>query len=384
MEVGHAQLARLTAGKAVVNTAHRWIPFFLPTLATAFTATTARLTTVLGIGEMAGLSTLFFGRQLDRGRERSIMIGSLVLVAASAILAVAASIELFFASYSMLLVGVSLYTVSGHTYLSRRVPYKRRARSIGLFEVSWALALLIGAPIAAGLINLFGWRAPFVAVAGAALVMAIVVSRGVDATKPMPDASGPVVRQRLTIDAWIVVAASASIAMAGLTTVVIVGTWLDESLGVSTGGIGFIAMAFGGAELLASSSSAAIADRAGPMLATRLALIGVLLGLGVMSVADTSLLIGAAGLMIFFLGFEFAIVTSFSIVSEAMPSARGRALAVNTAVGTVSRSTGIVMSGVLYEAYGLGGPAAVSATAGATAIVLLSLSHARSERRHPQ
>ncbi|MGK0227233.1 MAG: hypothetical protein ACI8XD_002058, partial [Thermoproteota archaeon] len=67
-EVGRAQLVRLTAAKAVLNTALRWMPFFLPTLAGAFGTTTAKLTTVLGVGETAGLSTLLLGRQLDRGR----------------------------------------------------------------------------------------------------------------------------------------------------------------------------------------------------------------------------------------------------------------------------------------------------------------------------
>ena len=32
------------------------------------------------------------------------------------------------------------------------------ARVIGLFETSWALALLVGAPVAAALIGGFGWR----------------------------------------------------------------------------------------------------------------------------------------------------------------------------------------------------------------------------------
>jgi len=89
--------------------------------------------------------------------------------------------------------------------------------------------------------------------------------------------------------------------------------------------------------------------------------------------------IGAIGLFLFFLGFEFAIVTSFSIVSEAMPAARGRALATNNAVSTVARGCGIVASGVLYEQFGINGPAAISITTAVIGLMLLSIGLRRSQ-----
>lgn len=370
-------LGLLTAAKAVLNTALRWMPFFLPTLAAAFTTTTARLTTVLGLGEMAGLSTLLIGRQLDGGRERTFMAGSLALVALSAMLALTGSFWVFAASYVVLIIGVSSFTVSGHTFLSRRVPYRRRARAIGIFETSWAFALLVGAPVIALLINAFGWRAPFVALAVLLSIMAVAVSRPSNEVAPLEDATAPVIRRPLGADAWVLVGASAAIAMTGLTTIVIAGTWLDEALGVSTGGIGLVAMAFGAAEFTASSSSAAIADRAGPIRATRIALLAAIVGLTVMTQAGGSLLVGALGLLFFFLGFEFAIVTSFSIVSEALPQARGRALATNSAVGTCARGVGIVLSGVLYERFGISGPVSISVTAATVGLVLLTIGKRR-------
>ncbi|MGZ0176354.1 MAG: MFS transporter [Acidimicrobiales bacterium] len=377
-EVGRAQLVRLTAAKAVLNTALRWMPFFLPTLAGAFGTTTAKLTTVLGVGETAGLSTLLLGRQLDGGRERKIMAGSLGMVAVSSLGAMVGNFWIFAVSYVVLIIGVSAFTVSGHAFLSRRVPFERRALTIGLFETSWAFALLIGAPSIAVLINLFGWRAPFFVLAVLLAIMAFVVGTDTDTSVPLDDATAAVVRQPLTPDAWILIGASAAIAMTGLTTIVIAGTWLNEALGVSTGGIGLVAMAFGAAEFTASSSSAAIADRAGPIQSTRIALALAVVGLLVMTQAGSSLLIGAVGLLVFFLGFEFSIVTSFSIVSEAMPQARGRALAANSALGTAARGIGIVMSGLLYQAYGIKGPVAISVSAAVVALALLTAGIRRS------
>ncbi len=378
MDVGRSELARLTAGKGIANTALRWIPFFLPILALAFSATTEQLTTILGFGEMAGLCALLIGRQLDAGRENIVMTGALVLVACSGLLALSGSLPVFALSFFVLIVGVSLYTVAGHTYLSRRVPFQRRGRVIGLFETSWASALLIGAPLIALLINAVGWRGPFVAIAILSSIMAVVVSRTTDATGSTKNPRGSTERRRLTGDAWRLVFASAAIAMAGLTTIVIAGTWLDDRLGVSTGGIGAVAMAFGLAELTSSVSSAAFSDRVGKTVSTRAALAFVLVGLAVMTQADGSLAIGIIGLLCFFVGFEYAIVTSFAIVSEAMPEARGQALAANTAVGTVARGTGTVASGYLYASFGISGPAALSATAAVVAVILLTR-HGRSD-----
>ena len=344
----------------------------------AFSASTSRLTAILGFGEMAGLATLLVGRHLDAGREKRIMVGALGVIAASSLLALVGTLEVFAVSYVLLGIGVALYTVAGHAYLSRRVPFERRARTIGIFEVSWASALLIGAPLVALLIGWFGWRGPFVAFAVASMVVAFVVLGSKDATELPVEREGSAPERRLTVDAWIVIAASAAIGFAGLTTVVIAGTWLDNDLGVSTGGIGLVAMAFGAAELIASSSSALVADRAGPNRSARLALLTAIVGSAVMSQAGGSLAVGAVGLVLFFLGFEFAIVTSFSLVSEAMPSARGKTLAANNAIGTLSRGAASVLTGVLYESFGIAGPATASAVASAAAVVLLSIGARRS------
>lgn len=375
--VSNAMLIRLTAAKATTNSGFRWVAFFLPTLSAAFGATTAQLTAVLGVGEMAGLSSLAIGRHLDRGRERVVLLTALVLTGVGSLLALAGSFAAFAVAYFLIMLGVSFVTVGGHTYLSRRVRYARRARSIGIFETSWALALLVGAPAAAVLIGRFGWRGPFVLFASASAVMLAVLFSAEDRSVVLDDArsSGP--RSSLTADAWLLIAASAAIAITGLTTIVIAGTWLDESLGVSTGGVGLVAMAFGGAELIASSSSAAVADRAGPTRATQAALVVTLIGLFVMTRAGSSLPVGAAGLFLFFIGFEFSIVTSFSFVSEAIPAARGRVLAVNNAVGTVLRGVGVTLSGVLYERFGVDGPAVLSATTAIVAITLLMVAGAR-------
>ena len=378
--VDRTTLVRLTAAKSIANTALRWIPPFLPTLEKAFGATTTQLTTVIGVGELAGLSTIGVGRHLDRGNERAVMVGSMGLVALSSVVALAGSLATFAVAFILLILGVANFTVAGHAWISNQVDYRWRARSIGLFEVSWALALLIGAPVIAILINLFGWRGPFVALAVGAGLAAVVVAATLPRPEPADHTGGqalPTLRQGLRVvtpRAWATLVGSATMAMAGLSIFVISGSWLDDGFGVSTGGIGAVAVGFGAVELLSSLGSATFADRIGKMRSTLAGLLVLLVGLGVMLSAGDTLAIGIAGLLVLLLGFEYGFVTSLSLVSEAMPDARGTTLALANGIGTVARAFGAIVGGWLYGRYGIEGTAALSASAAVTSLSCFALS----------
>lgn len=378
-------LVRLTGAKTVANTALRWIPPFLPTLEKAFGATTTQLTTIIGLGELGGLTTVAIGGSLDRGRERIVMVGALGLITLSSVIALGGTTATFAVAFFVLVVGVANLTVAGQAWISHRIDYGGRARALGLFETSWAMALLIGAPIIAVLINLFGWRGPFVALTIASGVAMLVVAVALPVHRPIElvpaDEIAPITeaarRQAITPTAWLVMIGSAATAMAGLSIFVISGSWLDDAFGVSTGGIGVVAIGFGGAELLSSLTSAAVADRVGKLRSTMAGLVCLLAGLTVIIAADDVLWIGILGLIVFLLGFEFAFVTSLSLVSEAMPGARGSTLAVSNAVGTVARATGAIASGWLFSQYGVNGTAALSATAAVVAASCLLFSRRR-------
>ncbi|RZV45611.1 MAG: MFS transporter [Acidimicrobiales bacterium] len=378
VEIGRSDLGRITFSKGVVNTAFRWLPFFLPTLAIAFDASTATLALLLGIAEACGLTTAFVGRWLDAGHERRVIIISMMGIVVSSSLALVGSIWFFAAGVVVLGAASGQVTTAGHAWISARVHFDRRARFIGLFEVSWASALLVGVPLIAILISVFGWRGPFVAVALAAFVAAMLVGRIDDGERSADRRPAPEPKVKITPDAWLMIGASSMTALMGLTMIAIVGTWLDEVLGVSTGGIGLVAIAFGVAELIASTSSSAFADRLGKRRTMLFSVSSTLLGLAIIASAGTSLLVGAAGLFVFFVGFEYSIVTSFSLVSEAMPTARGQALAAGHALSTVSRGAGVAAAGVLYETFGVDGPIGLSVIG---AVITLSLLMAVGRRR---
>jgi len=372
-------LAVFTLGKAVTNTALRWAAPFLPTLEKAFGASTAQLTTALGVAEAGGLTTLFVGRKLDRGHERLIAVAGCGIIAIASLVALIGTTFTFAISAFLVVVGVANLTTAGHAYLGHRVPYDRRARWIGIFETSWALSLLVGAPIVAVLITLVGWRGPYVAFVIAATFAAVLIATQVDPAPPPArtgDRSTAPTATRPDAAAWRTMLGSACVGMAGLSMFAISGAWLDDDYGVSTAGLGAVAVGFGAIELMSSLVSAGWADRLGKLRTTVAAVALLAVGLVIMSLAGT-LVVAVIGLLAFLCGFEYAIVTSFSLVSEAMPAARGATIAMSNAIGTSARAVGVIASGLLYEAHGIVGSSALSGIAAIVAFALLATSRRR-------
>ena len=348
-----AELGVLTGAKTVANVALRWISVFLPTLERAFGTTTGTLTTIMGVTELGGLSTLATGRWLDRGHERRVFLVGTFAVAASSAVALGGTPWTFAVAYAVLVVGVGNLTIAGHAWIGHRVAFVARGRAIGVFEMSWAVALLVGAPLVSLAIRAFGWRGPFVGLGVAAVLAAVVVRRRVapGVTTPRP-AERPA---RLALRALPPLIGSACTAAAGLGVFVVSGAWLDDRYGVSTGGLGAIAAASGAVELVSSSAVAGVSDRVG---ARRSVLAGLLVlggGSAVMASAGDSTGVAVAGLLVFLWGFEYAFVSSLTLVTEAAPEARGRAVGLSNAFGTLARSGSVVLTGQLYEAYGIDG-----------------------------
>ncbi len=368
-----SELSVLTGARVVSNTALRWVGPFLPTLERAFSTTTGTLTGIMGVAELGGLSTLFTGPFLDRGNERRVFTVGLIAVAVSSLIALGGSVVTFAIAFALLVVGVSNLTVAGHAWIGHRVAFSARGRAIGVFETSWALALLVGAPILAVLISWFGWRGPFVALAIAAFVAAFAVHRLVAPGESHTVANPPRVDRRMPATAWFPMLASAFTAAAGLGVFVISGTWLDDVHGVSTGGLGVIAAGFGVVELASSTSVATIGDRIGSRRSVQIGLLVLAAGLVLMALSGDARWLAIVGLLVFLTGFEYGFVSSLTLVTEAAPLARGRAIGISNACGTVARAGAVGASGQLYEAFGIAGSITLAAVAAVTAAAFTTI-----------
>ncbi|HSJ92245.1 MAG TPA: hypothetical protein VK917_09245, partial [Ilumatobacter sp.] len=125
-------------------------------------------------------------------------------------------------------------------------------------------------------------------------------------------------------------------------------------------------------ELASSGTVAGFGDRIGARTSVLAGLVGLGLGLAVMLASGDSRALAITGLLAFLTGFEFAFVSSLTLVTEAAPAARGRAIGLSSALGTVARAGAVFASGQLYEKFGMSGSLTLAAAAGATAFVATS------------
>lgn len=364
------QLGVLTAGKVVANTAMRWVGPFLPTLERAFGVSTSTLTSVMGVAELGGLTTVVTGHALDRGHRRRTFLAGLALVGVASLIALIGSIVSFAVAFALVVIGVGNLTVAGHAWISDRFPYETRGQALGVFETAWALSLLLGATSIAALIKGFGWRGPFVAIAIATAVVFVAVLAVVRpdrvADRTDAQAAGPI-----PSSAWRTLTGSALIAASGISVFVVSGAWLEDRHDVSTAGLGLVATGFGAMELVASTSAAVFSDRVGLRRSVLIGLAGLVLGLAIAAGAGPSRLLAITGLIVFLTGFEYAFVASLSLVTEAAPLARGRAIGAGNALGTVARSAAVLGSGLLYDGVGIGGSLVLSVGAAGVAALLI-------------
>jgi predicted MFS family arabinose efflux permease len=211
-----------------------------------------------------------------------------------------------------------------------------------------------------------------VALAAASVLAAAVVVWKVPGAPPRSTRErSEAVRVPLGSAAWTSLFVSAATAASGIGIFVVSGVGLDERHGVSTAGLGAIAAGFGVVELGSSSAVAAVGDRIGTRRSIVIGLVVLLVGLGVMVGSGDVRAMAVAGLVIFLAGFEFAFVSSIALVTEAAPDARGRAIGIGNAVGTLARSAAVAAGGLAYEAFGIVGSVTLSAAAAALALGLI-------------
>jgi MFS transporter, DHA1 family, inner membrane transport protein len=112
---------------------------------------------------------------------------------------------------------------------------------------------------------------------------------------------------------------------------------------------------------------ATVGDRVGTRRSILLGLAILGAGLATMAGSGPSRALAIAGLVVFLAGFEYAFVSTLTLVTEAAPEARGRAIGIGNAVGTLARAAAVASAGLLYEVFGIGGPIVLSAVATALA-----------------
>ncbi len=357
-----AVLARL-----LLNTARRFPYPFAPVLQRGLGVPLAAITSLIAVSQATAFLSPIFGPAGDRWGCR------VLLLAGSGLLAVGMLTGAAFPFYGAVLVGVflaglgkSVFDPAVQAYVGERVPYQRRGLAIGLIELAWSGATLVGIPVVGLLISAWGWRAPFwvLGLLGLAATWALAWVVPGKATSAGTGAGRPVGAWRLLAGQP---AALAGLGLGFLISVandnlfVVYGAWLEGSFGLGVAALGVATAAIGAAEVGGELLAAAASDRLGLRRALGVGLLASAAGYLLLPLLGRTLPGALAGLFLVFLAYEFAIVTSFSVFTEVLPSARATMLSAYAAALGAGRVVGALAGGALWPHTGIGGTALVSA-----------------------
>jgi MFS transporter, DHA1 family, inner membrane transport protein len=319
---------------------------FIGDLARGLGTTNASIGTFLSVGELAGLAGSLAGPDLDKGRHRRwLSIGFGLCGFGGGVIAGMRSTVGLLIGFCLISIGVNLATMGGHSAIGAMTTFAKRGRAIGIFETSWAAALLVGGYVSGVLIDRYGWWVPFaVFSAGLFLTTPLLISRMDPLTREAAhesDATGGLNSQFNLLAVARVVSLSIVVTFAQVLMFSSMGPFMENRHGFDTKAIGALVVGLGAMELLGSGGTALFTDRLGKRRAILMGLIVMLSGVALMFVLGGNAKVAAViAILVFFLGFEFAYVSLLAVVSEVGGPRRGAVVAFDHSVVTITRAAG--------------------------------------------
>lgn len=377
--VVRTNLDRLVWGRLVSNSCYRFAPPFIAVIARGLDVSVAQMGVAFMIGEFAGLASPLLGRVVDRGNRLVTMTTGMVGITL-AVIGAATSTTLAQFAVSMFALSASkvLFDTALIVWVNDNVPYDKRGRIVGVIETSWALSLFLGVALMGVATALFNWRAGFavgaigMVVAGSAIVAAL----------PRDDAHPPVVehaRGAIPRTGWFVIGSAFLLMGASQCLGITFGPWFEDEFGFTDAALIAVVIVLGVFELVSSISSSKVTDRWGKEISVRRGAALMVVATLVMAVSPHVSVIAVPMLVLFILGFEFALVSMLPLAANIVPAAGGIGLGMTVGAGTCGRAVFSTVATSLYDSVGPVGPAMVAGALSALTVVAITL-YARSAR----
>ncbi len=363
----------------------------LVAMGTSFGVSLTQMGAVIGASLAAtGLLGPFVCRRLDRvPRHRALRTSLVSLILGCLLLAAAPSAWSLAVGFSAVALGNILYGATTNAWIADTVPLNGRSALVGRVELAWSGAFLVGVPLATAVADITSWQLAYAFVGVAAIGSLVVGPRqlvrdhgsGIGSPVQRPhEVAESAKNDKLQLRTGSPLIVSTGLLMLASHLVLIAyAAWLSERFGLPLGVIGALAIALGIGELAAAVGTIAFSDRMGQLRSARYGLAIMCLSSAVLAVFEDTLLLGIAALFLLLFGFEFALISTKPVIAELASSQRSYALGFAESAGIVGRAGGAVLGAILFERYGMPGPALATGLSGIVALGLIGL-HVRLER----
>lgn len=343
--------------RTILNTAHRMVYPFLSTFARGLGVDISAMSYLMTARSLIGATSPFFAPIADRrGRRFGMLAGFAVFTLSVGLVALRPSFYTLAIAVIFGVIGKYLFDPSMQAYFGDRIPYAQRGTALAITEFAWSLAFIAGVPFMTFLITKYGWSAPFPALTLFGLVAFVAVWKIVpreDAHHvPSSDWRGNyrLVLTSVTALAGISIALWASAANEMVNMMFAV--WLEDSFGLQLAAIAGASAVIGISELGGEGLVAFTTDKLGKPLALSIGLIGNALAAVILPFIGKTQTGALIGLFLFYVTFEYVMVSHIPLMTELVPAARATMLAMNVTGHSVGRAIGAFLAPLIYRQYG--------------------------------
>lgn len=336
------RLLLLMAVRTLINTLHRMVYPFLPVFSRALDVSPAVFSNAIAIRSLAGLTSPFLARMADsRGRKFGMGMGMAFFLAGIAVVVIVPTFPGFVVGLGLAALGKYALDPAIHAYISDEVVIERRGEAVAIIELGWSLSYLVGVRAVRILLEREGWLAPFPAMGlfgGLALIAILVlIPAGVRAAnhreRLWPRAKKILSVRSARYGLLVGLMVSAANELVSLTFAV----WLEDSFQVRLAALASAALVIGISELIGESLVGVLTDRLGPIRAVRWGILANSVTVLLLPLVGGTPFGAYTGLFLFYLSFEFTLVSSISMMTAIASDSRATLMGLNIASLSIGR-----------------------------------------------
>jgi predicted MFS family arabinose efflux permease len=343
--------------RTILNTAHRMVYPFLSTFARGLGVDITTMSYLMTARSLIGATSPFFAPIADRrGRRFGMLTGLGIFTLGIGMVAIYPNFYTLAIALMLAMLGKYMFDPSMQAYFGDRIPYAQRGTALAVTEFAWSAAFIVGVPLMAFLIGKYGWAAPFPTLTILGALAFIIIWRIIPREDPHHERVTDSRAGYRAVFAYLPALAGISIALwataANEMVNMMFGVWLEDSFGLKLAALAGASAVIGLSELSGEGLVAFTTDRLGKPLA---------LGIGLVANAFASLLLpfigktetGALiGLFLFYITFEYILVSHIPLMTEVVPSARATMLAMNVTGHSTGRAIGAFLAPIIYQQFG--------------------------------
>jgi predicted MFS family arabinose efflux permease len=343
--------------RTILNTAYRMVYPFLSIFARGLGVDIATMSLLMTGRSLIGATSPLFASIADRrGRKFGMLLGTAIFIVGVGVVAFHPSLWTLAIALALAVIGKYMFDPSMQAYFGDRIPYAQRGTALAITEVAWSMAFIVGVPVMGFLIAKFGWSAPFPVLTVLGFFMFFVIWRVIPHEDPHHEPTTNSRAGYLAVFSSTTAMAGISIAMwasAGNELVnVIFGVWLEDSFGLKIAALAGASAVIGISELSGEGLVAFTTDRLGKPLALAIGLVGNALASILLQFIGHTQTGALIGLFLFYITFEYIMVSHIPLMTELVPSARATVLALNVTGHSTGRALGAFLAAIIYQRFG--------------------------------